>query len=313
MSISKNKVIGITLGDPSGIGPEIIAKALKKKSIAKLAKFIIIGDYAIFKKHITRLPKNCDFIDLKQISLSKIKIGTINSISGKASLMYLKKSVNLIKNKQINALVTGPICKEAVKMHLSSFQGHTEFLADAAGIKKVGMLFVADNFKLIIATRHLPLKEISKNFSTQLVQDAIELTHMALKKHFKHRNPTLGILGLNPHAGEGGNMGDEEIKYIIPAIKHANKKGIKALGPFPADTLFSFDFTNKYNAVVAMYHDQGLIPIKTLYFNKLVNMTIGLPYIRTSPAHGTAFDIAKKNIADETPMCEAIKLAVQLS
>jgi len=180
--------------------------------------------------------------------------------------------------------------------------------------KKIfGMLFVVNNTKMIIATRHIPLKNVPKMITQALITSTVKLTHHALKLHFKISNPQIAICGLNPHAGEGGRIGNEETKIIIPALVKLKKQSINVQGPFPADTLFMSTNAKRYDALIAMYHDQGLGPLKTTHFNKLVNMTIGLPFIRTSPAHGTAFNIAGKNIADPTSLCEAIKLAARLS
>jgi 4-hydroxythreonine-4-phosphate dehydrogenase len=298
MSKSNKKIIGITLGDPGGIGPEVVAKALRSlrsprlASLHRLVEYVIIGD----QKMLSTYPK-----------------GRVNKACGKASLMYLQQAVELLKAKKIDALVTAPVCKEAVCMVQPSFQGHTEYLAQAFRAKNVGMMFVHDTLRTMIVTRHLALKDIPKQISGKNVYEAIALTHQSLNKIFKIQHPVIGVCGLNPHAGEGGRMGQEEIKIIIPAIRKAQRKKMKVKGPFAADTLFTPDRLKGLDAIVAMYHDQGLIPMKTLAFKKVVNLTVGLPFIRTSPAHGTAFDIAGKGVADPSSMIEAIKLAVQLS
>ena len=289
MPTSRSRIkIGITLGDPRGIGAEVTDKALSHANILKLADFKIIGH-----------PQ-------KSFSL------TLRS-AGQLSLRYLQTAVELLKKNEINALVTAPVSKEAISLVDPSFQGHTEFLADAFGVKNVGMLFVTDYLKTIIVTRHIPLNEVSKTINQKNIFLTIELTHNVLQKQFRIRQPRLAVCGLNPHAGEGGTIGKEEIEKIIPAIKNAQRKRMNVQGPFAADTLFTSDRIRSYDAVVAMYHDQGLIPIKTLAFRKAVNVTIGLPFIRTSPAHGTAFDIAGRNKADPSSMIEAIKLAVSLA
>ena len=277
--------IGITLGDPRGIGYEVTAKALHRRDIARLADFKIIG---------------------QPTSLSR----SAKKLAGELSLGCLKTAIQLLKNKDIDALVTAPVSKEAIMAVEPSFQGHTEFLAKAFGIKNVGMFFVTEHLRTIIVTRHIPLKNVSRAITRQNILATIELAHRSLQKQFKVSHPRVAVCGLNPHAGEGGTIGKEEIQKIIPAIQDAQKKGIHVEGPFAADTLFS---DCSYDAVVAMYHDQGLIPIKTLAFRKAVNLTIGLPFVRTSPAHGTAFDIAGKNKADPSSMIEAIKLAVRLA
>jgi len=310
---SSNKTIGITLGDPAGIGPEVVAKALAKTSIRRLANFKIIGDGCIYKKYSSKNFSNCELIDTRCLSLNNWKAGSANRQNAIASIHYLNKALELITNKEISALVTAPICKESISKTYANFQGHTEYLADAVNIKNVGMMFVAQKFKIIIVTRHLPLNKISQSVTPSAVLETIQLTNQALQNLFKIKNPKLAVCGLNPHAGEGGTIGREEIETIIPALKKARRQNIDVTGPLAADTLFTPEKIKQYDAFVAMYHDQGLIPIKTLAFKKVVNLTIGLPFIRTSPSHGTAFDIAGKNKADPSSMCEAIKLAINLT
>jgi len=313
MRHASNRCIGITLGDPSGIGPEVVARALAKPSIRKLGHYKLIGDYAIYRKYNAGYYKNCSFIDLKSVRPFQCRPGKPNNNTAQASLNALTTAVELFKRREITALVTAPVCKEAIGRIQSSFTGHTEFLANAFGRKNVGMMFVAGQLRIIIVTRHIPLQKVSSQINTSNIYKTITLTHRALKNTFKIKKPVIAVCGLNPHAGEGGTIGTEEIKKIIPAIKRGRRNKINIRGPFSADTLFSPDITHKFDAVIAMYHDQGLIPAKTLCFKKLVNLTIGLPFIRTSPAHGTAFDIAGKHKADPSSMCEAIRLAVQLT
>ncbi|MBF0484018.1 MAG: 4-hydroxythreonine-4-phosphate dehydrogenase PdxA [Candidatus Omnitrophica bacterium] len=289
MSRLKNKVIGITLGDPCGVGPEIIAKALRRPDIKKLGKFVIIGD------------------DLKW------KLGKPSAQSGKASLEYLNTGIELIKQKKIDALVTGPLSKELVSLSCPGFHGHTEYLAEAFNVKNVEMLFVAGKWKVIIATRHIPLNQVSSAITVKGLSQTIELTHSVLQKMFKIKKPKIAVCGLNPHAGEGGKIGMEEKEVVSKAVDAAQDRKMKIYGPFAADTLFVPVNGEKYDAIISMYHDQGLGPIKALFFPNLVNVTIGLPFIRTSTAHGTAFGIAGKNVADPSSMIEAIKLAFELS
>jgi len=310
----QKKIIGITMGDPCGIGPEVIAKALAKPVIRKRAQFKIIGDYNVYQKLGGKLYPNCSFVNIKSKgSACYAPMKKINRAAGQASLNYLHRAIDLLKKKEIAGLVTAPVCKEAIMVTDNAFIGHTEFLARAFSIKNVGMMFVGNQLRVIIVTRHIPLNKISRAITPTKVYETIHLTHQALKNFFKIKNPTIAVCGLNPHAGEGGKMGREEIEKIIPALKKARKYKINVEGPFAADTLFSPGIAHPYDTVVAMYHDQGLIPIKTLYFKNLVNLTIGLPFVRTSPAHGTAFNIAGQNKADPSSMCEAIKLAVELT
>jgi len=314
MSRSSNKPIGITLGDPAGVGAEVAAKALANPSVRRAARFVIIGDGCLFREYFPVRYKNCAFIDVGFLQAGEFAAGRPSRLTGKASLAYLQTAIDLVKDKQLSALVTAPVCKEAIGKTIPSFHGHTEFLADAFGARRdVGMMFVSGPLRVLLVTRHIPLDRVSKAINAELVFRAIRSTDTALKKYFRLKNPLIGVCGLNPHAGEGGTLGREEIRHIIPAIKRARAEGIKVEGPFSADTIFYPQNSKRFDALLAMYHDQGLIPVKTLYFRKLVNLTVGLPFARTSPAHGTAFDIAGKNRADASSMVEAVNLAVQLA
>lgn len=303
-SKSNRVKVGVTIGDPKGIGPEIVAKALNEISVRSLADFTIIGDERSFNKYFKRKFRNCDLIALGDGQQMP---------AGECAYHFLLKAVELLKAKKIQTLVTAPVCKENICKYKKRFQGHTEFLSESFDVENVGMLFVAKEMKTIIVTRHIPIKKVSRALNVDIIYETIALTEKSLKNNFKVKAPRIGVCGLNPHAGEGGLMGREDEEIILPAINKARSKGIRCAGPFAADTLFVGSHGNQYDAIVAMYHDQGLIPIKTLYFDKLVNLTIGLPFIRTSPAHGTAFDIAGKNKANPSSMIEAIRLAVRLS
>jgi 4-hydroxythreonine-4-phosphate dehydrogenase len=313
MSRSSNKSIGITLGDPAGIGAEVTAKALVNPTLRRAARFTIIGDECLFRKYFPVRYKNCTFIDVGYLRAGEFQIGRPSRLTGKTSLTYLQTAIDLVKRGQLSALVTAPVCKEAIGKTIPSFHGHTEFLAAAFHVKDIGMMFVSGPLRVLLVTRHIPLAQVSREITSDIVLRAIRSADAALKNHFCLQNPLIGVCGLNPHAGEGGTLGREEIKYIIPAIKRARAAGIKVEGPFSADTIFYPANSKRFDALLAMYHDQGLIPVKTLYFRKLVNLTIGLSFVRTSPAHGTAFDIAGKHRADASSMIEAINLAIQLA
>ncbi len=310
---SSPKAIGITLGDPAGIGAEIVAQSLAQPRIRRLASFWVIGDAYLFQRYFPKRYSNCAWIDAGHPVSEPWRPGRPDAATGSASLAYLNCAITLLKNKKLSGLVTAPVCKEAISQGLASFEGHTEFLADAFGSRnKVGMMFVSDSLRVLLATRHVPLQQVSSMITRDLVYNAIVQTHAALKNYFRLRKPTIGVCGLNPHAGERGRMGTEEIATIIPAIEKARQQRITVKGPLAADTLFYAQIARHFDAIIAMYHDQGLAPVKALYFRRLVNLTIGLPFVRTSPAHGTAFDIAGKNKADASSMTAAIKLAVQL-
>lgn len=309
------------MGDPRGIGPEVIHKALKHKSLLREGRFIVIGD----KKFLGRLHPSVGVVDVPY------------KTAGEGSLGFLDKAIYLIKDGSADALVTAPLSKEEVSRCSKNFVGHTEYLARAFGVTDFDMMFIAHHVRLSIVTRHVPLKEVPKLITTKAVFNSISLMARTLKDRFKIRDPKIAVLGLNPHAGEGGLLGHEDAKFILPAIRQARAQGINAKGPLPADTFFAFHgshchsrgsgnpydgikrpncFESErgfYDGVIAMYHDQGLAPLKGLYMKELVNFTAGLPFVRTSPAHGTAFDIAGKNKADPSSMLAALNLACQLA
>ena len=305
--------IGITLGDPCGIGPEIVQKALKHSAISKGNNFILIGDSQTLNKYFPKKRKNVSFLEIENASKRKIVPGRPTPESSRIALESLQAACQMIQSKEVDALVTAPLTKEGVVKHHTDFQGHTEFLANAFKVKHVEMMFVANNLRVIIVTRHVPILQLPQLITKKSVLKTIQSTHSGLKEMFRIKSPRIAICGLNPHAGEGGLIGKEDMTQIIPAIKQAKTQHINAVGPFAADTLFITSKLKQYDAIIAMYHDQGLIPIKTLGLDQLVNLTIGLPFIRTSPAHGTAFDIAGTNQANHKSMLSAIKLAIQLS
>ena len=294
-SKTKRPSMAITMGDPRGIGPEVVRKALTQKSLLAQGAFIVIGD----KKILGRVHPSVRVVDVPYKS------------AGEGSLKFLDEAILLIKGGVADALVTAPLCKEAVGRYHKDFKGHTEYLAEAFEVKNFDMMFIAPHVRLTIVTRHVPLKDVPKLITQKAVFDSIALMATVLKDKFKIRDPKIAVLGLNPHAGEGGLLGPEEGKHIYPAIRKAKFKGINAVGPLSADTFFAFH--KSYDGIIAMYHDQGLAPLKGMYMKELVNFTAGLPFVRTSPAHGTAFDIAGKNRADASSMTAAIKLACQLA
>jgi 4-hydroxythreonine-4-phosphate dehydrogenase len=317
--------IGISMGDPAGIGPEIIAKAVVNKQINRLAKLFVVGDRWVFersRKGKARLP-NLEFIDLNNVSHKNFKFGKIRVEYGRASIEYLKKSIGLIKAKKIDCLVTAPISKQAINLAGYKYSGHTEFLARAFGRDKQDLVMMLFNkyLKISLATRHLALSKVSPALSREIIYKTIILTYRALLSYFAVKQPRICVAALNPHAGEQGLLGKEEIRVIAPAIRRAGRLinpaparrgGVKDIsGPLPADTAFSLASQGRFDAVVAMYHDQALIPLKLLDFASGVNLTLGLDVVRTSPLHGTGFDIAGRGIADSSSMAAAIKTAVE--
>ena len=329
-------IIGITMGDPAGIGPEIILKALKHNSVYRWCFPIVIGDPLVFKrtlklvhldrkmkiiKHVSEAEDNSRVINILDIGvkLGDFKFGEFSSSTGEVSYRAIIKSIELALSGQIHAVVTAPVSKEAINMAGYKFSGHTEIFAEYTNTAKYAMLLVDKNLRVVHVSTHVSLRKACELVKKERVLDVIELLDKACRG-FGIKNPKLAVAGLNPHAGENGLLGDEEVKEIIPAIFEARRKGIDVEGPFPPDTVFPMVISGAFDGVVAMYHDQGHIPFKISGFKwdrktgrmkivRGVNITIGLPIIRTSVDHGTAFDIAGKGVASEEAMLNAIKYA----
>lgn len=303
------------MGDPAGVGPEIIAKILARRGVAKLGKILVIGDKWVFEK--TASPKSkagdCEFIDLRNVPHKNFSFGKVKKDFGQAAMGYLRKSVELIKSKRIDCLVTAPISKEAINLAGYRYNGHTEFLASAFTKEKQDLVMMLLNkyLKISLVTRHLALNRISSALGGEVIYKTILTTDKALRKYFAITQPKICVAALNPHAGESGLLGREEIKLVIPAIKRARRLIKNIIGPMPADSAFFAASRSHFNAVIAMYHDQALIPLKILDFKSGVNLTLGLDFVRTSPLHGTGFDIAGRNIACPDSLIAAIKTAVE--
>jgi 4-hydroxythreonine-4-phosphate dehydrogenase len=323
-------IIGVTMGDPAGIGPEICAKALTSAEIQLTANCVVIGDrkalrqgLKVAKIHNIEInpikkiseAKFCrgtiDVLDLKNVS-PRLKIGQVSKAAGKAAVEYIEKAIRLAMDGKIDGIATAPINQESIHKAGHKFQGHTEILAARTKAKNYAMMFVSDSLWIMLVTTHLPLKEVSKHLDKKKVLRTIKLAHETLFK-LREKKPRIGVAGLNPHAGEAGIFGDEDIKIIKPAVDEAKKMGINVKGPISPDAIFYLANIGMFDIVVAMYHDQGLIPLKLLSFNKSVNVTVGLPIIRTSVDHGTGFDIAGKGWANPHSLIEAIKVAAHFA
>lgn len=304
----------ITMGDPSGIGPEVILKSLASRKIQRLANFFVIGDYFILRRLEKRLgiKPYLKVVDLKHVPQKKFKFGKIDKLYGRASVEYLKEALSILRKDRKTALVTAPISKEAINKAGFRYSGHTEFLAKSTGVSKFAMMLVGGPLRVTLITRHIPIKDISDNINQKKIIEAIELTHKFLARYLNKRYPRIAIASLNPHAGEGGILGDEEKRVILPSVIKAKKRYKNVYGPVAPDAVFHDAYNGRVDAVVCMYHDQALIPLKMIARDKGVNITLGLPFIRTSPDHGTAFDIAGKGVANPSSMMEAIKMAVRL-
>ena len=319
------------MGDPCGVGAEIIIKALSDPDLRSRASYIIFGfseqmsytadrldaDFVFHRDHhedIRAYNHRITVLDYDEFSIPPAMPRGASKIGGAASMAFCEDAISAARRGLIDALVTAPISKTSWKLagH-HRFPGHTELLAKRCGAKNVAMMFVSPKLKVVLATIHQALFDIRHSFTIGCVFNPIDLADHALREWFGIEEPRLGVAGLNPHAGEDGQFGDEEQRIMEPAILLANEAGINATGPLPGDTIFLKALEGEFDAVVAMYHDQGLIPIKLLGWRDAVNLTLGLPIIRTSPDHGTAFDIAAKNIADPSSMKAAIRLAIELA
>jgi len=337
----KRPIIGITMGDPAGIGAEIIVKALSKKEIYRKSKPIVIGSKSVIDDALKFIPSNLklnviknteeikgefgiiDLIDLDNIKLDEFNYGKASAKAGQASLDYIYKGIDLAMEGLVDAVVTGPIHKEAIKAAGSPYPGHTEIFAIRTKTKNYAMMLADDNLRVIHVSTHVSLSQACDLVKKERVLTVIHLADKALKD-LGIKNPKIGVAGLNPHAGEGGLFGKEEIEEIIPAIVQAKKEGIDAEGPVPPDTIFSKVIGGQYDIAVVMYHDQGHIPMKVVGFkynketNKWssmsgVNVTVGLPIIRTSVDHGVAFGKAGEGRANEESMVQAIDMAIDFA
>ncbi len=310
------KKIGLTIGEPTGIGPEIILKAIEKLSEKNI--IVIYGNFPPTSKtnsliEISKISEINKFPDRNKFWIQihpeeKFEFGNPSKMSGIAAFETIKIAGKDALNGELNAIVTGPISKSHIQLTYPDFIGHTEFFAKQANSKNFVMSFFSKKINIALLTTHLALNEVSKNLSIDKIENQIKLIHKALRKYLKFSCPKLALLAVNPHCGENGAFGNEEQKILIPVIKNLAKEGIFIEGPFSADTFFTKKY-QKYDMIISPYHDQGLIPFKMLSFGSGVNVTFGLPYIRTSVDHGTAFDIAGKNIASEKSLLAAFKLA----
>ena len=314
--------IALSCGDPAGIGPEIAAKAWD--ALRDSCPFVYLGD-------ATHLPQGTPVAKLTDLSQAHAACATAlpvlhtdfpapnipgqpASANAPAVIAAIEQGVRLVQSGAASALCTAPIHKKALIDGAGfAYPGHTEFLAALAGRDQVVMMLASDQLRVVPATIHIALSEVPKALTPDLLRETLEITAEGLQTQFGIATPRIAVAGLNPHAGEGGKMGTEELDWIAPLLADLNPKGYTVTGPHPADTMFHAAARARYDAAVAMYHDQALIPIKTLDFDRGVNVTLGLPFVRTSPDHGTALDIAGQGIATPTSLIEALKLAQSMA
>lgn len=310
--------LALTCGEPAGIGPEIAAKA--RARLGSTLPFFLIGDPAHLPAG-TRVAEIDAPAQAAQVSGDRLPVlahrfpapaapGQPAPTNASAVIEVIARAVDLVQSGAAGAVVTAPISKQALKEGAEfAFPGHTEYLASLAGVDRVVMMLACPALKVVPATIHIPVADIPAALTRTLLRRTLQITHEALRRDFALAAPRIAVAGLNPHAGEGGLMGREEIEVIAPVIEALRAEGMALTGPHPADTMFHEAARARYDAAVAMYHDQALIPVKTLDFAGGVNATLGLPFVRTSPDHGTAFDIAGKGVADPTSLVAALRLA----
>lgn len=327
--MSNEKIrVGITQGDINGIGYEVIIKTLMDPRMDEMCTSIVYGSPKVAAYHRKALNiENFSFNQIKDASEAnpkrpnivncmdenvRVELGKSTEYGGQGALLALQAAISDLKANKIDVLVTAPINKANIQSQNFSFPGHTEFLANEFGVKNVLMFMVSDTMRIGVVTGHIPISEVSKSITTEAILTKLRLLNDTLVKDFAIRRPRIAVLGLNPHAGDSGVIGTEETTIIMPALKQANDEGIVAMGPYPADGFFGSDRFTRFDAILAMYHDQGLSPFKVINFDTGVNYTAGLPIVRTSPDHGTAYDLAGHNLANPNSFRQAVYLAIDI-
>jgi 4-hydroxythreonine-4-phosphate dehydrogenase len=323
-------IIAITMGDAAGVGPEIVMKALALKEMYALCRPLVVGDAGVLARARKMLglqvdlhpvadveaarfePGKIDVLDLANIDLARLKVGEVSAMAGKAAVEYVLRAGQMALSGEVQGVATAPLNKEAMKLGGYDYIGHTEILADLTQSPRCTTMLISGSLRVVHVTRHIPLRQVADSITRERVLETIHLTADGLPG-MGAVEPRLGVAALNPHGGEGGLLGREEIEEIGPAVEAAQALGIDARGPYPADSIFFRAIAGEFDAVVAMYHDQGHIPVKTHGFESSVTVTLGLPIVRTSVDHGTAFDIAWQGVASPQSLVEAIKLAAQMA
>jgi 4-hydroxythreonine-4-phosphate dehydrogenase len=318
------------MGDPRGVGPEVIAKALASESLPPICSPLVLGDPNILEQTVRSLdlalkvaevqkgfpfdlpPGALAVLPLSWLSPGPSPVDIPVEDSSRASFAYVEKAGRMVLAGQVEAIVTAPVSKEAISRLGIPFRGHTEYFAELSGTRDFVMMLAGERLRVALVTTHLPLNQVSGSLSEEKIFSVIEMTGRGLKDFWGFRAPRIAVAAFNPHAGEGGLFGKEE-EIISRAVDRARERNWDASGPWPADSLFHRAVQGEYDAVVCMYHDQGLIPLKLLHFDTAVNVTLGLPFIRTSVDHGVAYDIAGRGTASPRSMEEAIKLAARMA
>lgn len=323
--------IAVTLGDPNGVGPEVILRALTEPELYNSLQPVVVGSRSVLQRHaevldLDRLlflpfdgeyfgqkPDTIRVLEAREYSVFKVHFGELGADAGDLAFRAVRKATDLCLEQQVDAIVTAPLSKKAVSMSGNSFRGHTEYISRRAGSTSCIMMMVSEHLTVGLVTSHISLSRVSDSISVDGISQKLDDLSAALTDDFGIESPSIAVLGLNPHSGEGGVLGHEELEVIVPAIQGSRSKGLIVDGPFPADGFFGTAAYKAYDAVLAMYHDQGLIPFKSVAFDSGVNFTAGLTIVRTSPVHGTAFDLAGKGQASSGSMRNALALAAEIA
>ncbi len=332
MRTKRATVLAVTLGDPGGIGAEIALKAACRSDWPRTLRLVLVGHHALLRRYsdLLRIPMPpVSHPDAPEGALPAVsswtppenskrarsaqwKPGTTGRANGEAAAVWIRAAVEGCREKWFDGIVTGPICKKSLQMAGVPFPGHTEYLAHLTGTRRFAMMLIGGPLRVVLVTRHLPLSRVPAAITGEGIIEAVQLASKAVE-WLGLKNSRIGICALNPHGGENGTLGREEMETIVPAVQQLKRQGFDVEGPIPADVLFYYAGKNRYGAIAAMYHDQGLAPLKMIAFERGVNITLGLPILRTSPDHGTAFDSAGKGTANPGSMIEAIRLAALLA
>ncbi|HEY7713098.1 MAG TPA: 4-hydroxythreonine-4-phosphate dehydrogenase PdxA [Candidatus Binatia bacterium] len=332
--MASRPIVAVTMGDPAGVGPEVILKALADPLIKRVSRPLVLGDWGVLQRARSRRFRSPQLIcwqpgqellpllehpnahvvcSLSSLTVGQSRPGVASKAAGHAAFCYIRVAANLALSKLADAIATAPISKSSLIDAGYNYPGHTELLADISRTPECRMMLVGAKLRVVPVTGHVRFTRVARMLTPGNIETTLELTHNGLKNFFGIARPRIAVAALNPHGGEKGIFGNEESKVIEPAVRRARRRGILAAGPFPADSLFHHAARGAYDAVVCMYHDQGLIPLKLHHFFGGVALTLGPPFIRTSVDHGTAYDIAGTGKADETSMKEAILLAARLA
>ncbi len=319
--------IAVTMGDPSGVGPEVCAKAFASSKMAEVAQPVYYGSLRVLLEACRIVEANArrvengveiegNFIEVvepESLKLTGITPGKLSEEGARLMMWAVKRAVEDALEGRVEAVVTSPINKEGIRLAGLDYPGHTEFIRDLTGAERVVMMLAGESLKVALVTIHVALKKALQLITAEKVLETIEVVHRDFVSRLGVEKPRIAVAGVNPHAGEGGLFGDEEQNHVIPAVEAARAAGIDASGPYPPDTVFYRAYRGEFDVVIAQYHDQGLIPLKLIHFDTGVNVSLGLPIVRTSVDHGTAYDIAWKGVASESSLLAAIRMAVAMS